>query len=99
MKKLIIVLLHALSLSYNVSAQITIVPFNAQWKYLDNGSNQGTSWRGLSFNDLTWKTGNGKFGYGIADATTLISFGPDSKVKYITTYFRKAISIANPSAY
>ena len=99
MKKLIIVLLYALTLSYNVSAQITIVPFNAQWKYLDNGSNQGTSWRGISFNDLTWKTGNGKFGYGIADATTLINFGPDSKVKYITTYFRKSISIANPSAY
>jgi hypothetical protein len=78
---------------------ITLVPFNATWKYLDNGSNQGTTWRSTSFNDGSWKSGNGKFGYGISDASTTVSFGPDPNNKYITTYFRKTVSIANASSF
>ncbi|MFD2247248.1 heparin lyase I family protein [Pontibacter ruber] len=81
------------------TAQTTLVPFGSEWKYLDNGSNQGTAWRSTSFSDLTWKTGSGKFGYGISDATTVVSYGPNAKKKYITTYFRKSITIASASAY
>ena len=34
------------------------------WRYLDNGSNQGTAWRAPGFDDSAWKSGNGQFGYG-----------------------------------
>jgi len=89
-----------LSLSFfSVFSQTTLIPYSSSWKYLDNGIDQGTSWRSTSFNDATWKTGTGKFGYGISDATTTISFGTSSNKKYITTYFRKSLALADPSTY
>ena len=76
-----------------------IIPFQTSWKYLDNGSNQGTNWKSSSFNDGTWATGNGKFGYGISDAATLINYGSDANNKYITTYFRKVVNIPDISGF
>ncbi|MEI6950612.1 T9SS type A sorting domain-containing protein [Paraflavisolibacter sp. H34] len=80
-------------------AQTTLIPFGSAWKYLDNGTNQGTAWRASSFSDGTWKTGNGRFGYGVTGLATTISYGPDKDNKYITTYFRKAVSISNPGDF
>lgn len=76
-----------------------IINSNASWKYLDNGTNQGTSWRSLSFSDGAWKTGNAELGYGDGGETTVVSYGPSSTNKYITTYFRKVINITNVSQY
>ncbi|MCJ8164127.1 hypothetical protein MKJ04_04685, partial [Pontibacter sp. E15-1] len=66
-------LLACLLYTFHLVAQTTIIPFNSSWKYLDNGSDQGTAWRGGSFNDAAWKSGPGKLGYGIPDATTVVS--------------------------
>ncbi len=74
------------------TAQITIIPFNDSWKYIDNGINQGTAWRDGSFSDASWKTGIGKFGYGISDANTIISYGPYKSNKYVTTYLGKLLT-------
>ena len=60
-------------------AQTQLVSYGSGWKYLDNGTDQGIAWRSLSFNDGTWKTGNGLFGYGISGVTTTVGFGPSSK--------------------
>jgi hypothetical protein len=83
-----------------VHAQTTaIFDFGSQWKYLDNGSNQGTAWRDLSFADASWNTGSGFFGYGDSWITTCVnacgtvSCNPSCGSKYITTYFRKIINI------
>jgi hypothetical protein len=75
----------------------TLVAYGTSWKYLDNGTNQGTAWRGTSFSDATWASGNAQLGYGDGDEATVVSFGPDANNKYITTYFRKTISIADAS--
>lgn len=83
----------------NVYAQTLLLPYNSTWKYLDNGTDQGAAWQSVTFDDTGWKTGYGKFGYGIPDTTTVVSYGPDAGNKYITTYFRKAISIADTSAF
>src|SRR5688500_2466041 len=88
-----------LLLAFQVKAQTTFISFGSAWKYLDNGSNQGTAWRAVSFADGTWKTGTGKFGYGYNNESTIISYGPDPQNKYITTYFRKAISVTNPAVF
>jgi hypothetical protein len=32
----------------------TFVPTGSTWRYLDNGSNQGTAWRVVVFDDSTW---------------------------------------------
>ena len=74
-----------------------ILPSGSMWKYLDNGSNQGTAWYGVSFDDSAWSSGNAPLGYG-DPITTAISYGPDANNKYITYYFRKSINIADVSS-
>jgi len=71
----------------------------AVWKYLDNGSNQGTAWRGPGFNDSTWPSGPAQLGYGDGDEATTVSYGPNASAKYITTYFRHAFTVSNPAVY
>lgn len=91
--------LSTLFFAANLSAQTTIIPYGSIWKYRDNGSNQGTAWRSVSFNDANWASGPAELGYGDGDESTVVSYGPRSSNRYITTYFRKTISIANPTAY
>ncbi len=89
----------AAMLSFLLNAQTTLVNYGSSWKYLDNGSNQGTAWRAVAFNDAAWTTGTAAFGYGTSGITTTVSFGGNSKKKNITTYFRKAFTIANTALY
>ncbi|NIF05604.1 hypothetical protein F3J23_09125 [Chryseobacterium sp. Tr-659] len=65
---------------------------NSSWKYLDNGSNQGTAWRSSAFNDDSWSSGTGQFGFGDGDETTVLQSG------HITYYFRKHINIADAAS-
>ena len=65
----------------------------ATWRYLDNGSNQGTAWRGTGFGDRSWKQGAAQLGYGDGDEATVVSYGSNSASKYITTYFRRSFSL------
>ncbi len=84
---------------YMLQAQTTIFSYGSSWKYLDNGTDQGTAWQSLSFNDDAWQTGNGKFGYGLSGLATTVSYGANASQKYITTYFRKKIYLNNPSGF
>ena len=77
----------------------TIVNDGSSWKYLDNGSNQGTAWRAVNFNDTSWASGNAELGYGDGGEQTVLSFGPNSNNKYRTTYFRKSFNVNNASQY
>lgn len=63
----------------------------ATWKYLDNGSDQGTDWQELGYNDSQWGVGDGHMGFGEGDETTLLNSG------YITYYFRKVVNISDTS--
>lgn len=74
-------------MSLNVVAQTTLVSRGSGWKYLDNGSNQGTA----------WAAGNAQLGDG--DEITTVSYGADINNKYITTYFRKSFNVANPADF
>ena len=49
----------------------------------------------LNFNDSDWSTGYAELGYGDGDEMTVVDFGPEDDEKYITTYFRKVISVDN----
>jgi hypothetical protein len=70
---------------------------SAGWKYLDNGSNQGTSWRGVAFSDTAWPTGTAQLGYGDGDESTTVGYGGNASSKFITTYFRKSFLVPNPA--
>ena len=79
-------------------AQVSLVPAGSAWKYLDTGVNAGTAWRASGFDDSTWRTGAAKLGYGDGDEVTVVSFGSNPNAKYITTYFRRAFTVANPAS-
>ncbi|MDQ3802433.1 MAG: Ig-like domain-containing protein, partial [Acidobacteriota bacterium] len=81
------------------STVVPLVPTGAVWKYLDNGSNQGTAWREPSFADSTWASGPAQLGYGDGDERTVVSYGPDPNKKHITTYFRHAFNVIDPAIY
>ncbi|NNF22708.1 MAG: metallophosphoesterase family protein, partial [Saprospiraceae bacterium] len=74
----------------------TLISTNASWKYLDDGSDQGTAWRATGFNDTSWQSGNAELGYGDGGEATVVSYGNDANNKYITTYFRKSFNVINP---
>jgi hypothetical protein len=67
------------------------------WKYLDDGSNQGTTWRGTNFNDAAWFSGAGPLGYGDPESTYIRSNRTDGS-RIITTYFRRSLAITNPGS-
>ncbi len=82
-----------------ICSHAQLIPYRSSWKYLDDGSDQGTAWSGASFNDKTWKTGQAELGYGDDDEATVVLYGNDASNKHLTTYFRKTISIANAADY
>ena len=77
----------------------TLVAAGSVWKYLDNGSDQGTAWRAPGYDDSAWASGVAPLGYGDPWIVTTVSYGPNSSSKYITTYFRKTIIVTNAASY
>ncbi|MFT5855056.1 MAG: hypothetical protein ACI8XO_002304, partial [Verrucomicrobiales bacterium] len=71
----------------------TVIAPGADWKYLDNGSDQGTAWRASAFNDTNWDSGPAVLGYGEPTVLTTISYGPTPSQKYTTSYFRKTLNV------
>ncbi len=82
-----------------VSIPRLLVPLNSTWRFLDNGTDQGTNWTSLAFNDAAWPSGPGELGYGDGDEATVVSFGSDPNQKPITTYFRRKFQVTNPNRY
>jgi acid phosphatase type 7 len=80
----------------SIAANTSIISAGSSWKYLDDGSDQGTTWRSPSFNDAGWKTGTAQFGYGDGDEATIVGFGPFPYNRHITTYFRRSFTVADP---
>ncbi len=76
-----------------------IIPVSGVWKYLDNGTDQGTAWRSNSFNDASWANGAAQLGYGDGDEATVISYGPSATARYITSYFRRSFVLAANARY
>jgi hypothetical protein len=74
----------------------TLVPENANWRYLDDGSDQGTNWYQVSFDDAAWTNGVAQLGYGDGDEQTVIGFGSSTN-KFITSYFRHRFTVADAS--
>ncbi|HLO80628.1 MAG TPA: T9SS type A sorting domain-containing protein [Chitinophagaceae bacterium] len=79
--------------------QTPLVNYGSAWKYLDNGTNPGTSWTAVSFNDVVWKSGAAELGYGDGDEATVVSFGTNARKKFLTTYFRRNFSITDTLAF
>jgi len=76
----------------------TLVAAGSTWKYLDDGSNQGTAWRTPAFDDTSWASGAAELGYGDGGEVTTLASGPDGD-KFITTYFRHEFNVTDPSLF
>lgn len=97
MKKMILLAVFC-SIAHMALADSILIPLGATWKYLDNGSNAGTAWRAPAFNDATWASGPAELGYGDGGEATVVNGGPSGN-RFITTYFRRAFTIANSAAF
>ncbi len=75
--------------------ELTLIEQGSTWKYLDDGSDQGTAWQSPSFDDSTWSSSAAQFGYGDGDETTVVDYGTDANNKHITTYFRRSFQVDN----
>ena len=75
---------------------VLLISSNSGWKYLDDGSNQGTAWRGTTFNDTTWSNGVAQLGFGDNDeATKIRQTNTVTGTTNITFYFRRTFNVAN----
>jgi len=83
-------------------AELKLIAAGATWKYLDDGSDQGTAWRAAAFADAGWSNGATEIGYG--DDNTLDDRPETTKLTYllstppVTTYFRKTFPLPLPKA-
>ena len=85
----------------NIGVVSQIVPWGAVWRYLDNGSDQGTAWTAPDFDDSSWASGPAELGYGDnpPDEATIVEDNPtpgytaNATDRYITTYFRRAFVV------
>ncbi len=76
-----------------------LVPAGALWKYLDDGTDQGTAWRAPGFDDVSWPWGYAELGYGDFDEETTLGYGGSPGNKYITYYFRTEFEVTDAVNY
>lgn len=81
-------------------------PLSASWRYLDDGSEQGSAWRSNTFNDASWSDGVARLGFGSDPApiaTTIrryVQVGGVNTSRQVTNfYFRRVITIPDPEQY
>jgi hypothetical protein len=78
---------------------VSLIANGDTWKYLDDGSDQGTAWRGPGFDDGAWASGPTQLGYGDGDEATVVGYGPYPNDKYVTTYFRRTFQVDDASEF
>lgn len=87
--------------SGSVRAATTLLPYGSGWYTHDQGYEPGANWHDFGYDegDYGWGFYFGQFGYGDGDEETVLSYGPDDENKYITTYFRTYVYIADPNQF
>jgi hypothetical protein len=81
------------------TSPVTFLTTGSSWNYLDDGSNQLTAWQAPEFNDGSWMDGPSPLGYGGDGEVTPLSYGPNAKSKFATTYFRTQVDVPDPSLF
>ena len=90
----------------NSPAPVPLLPLASAWKYLDDGTDQGTAWRAASFNDSAWSNGTARLGFGadaLPVATVIRQFvqtnGVNTARQITNYYFRRAVVVTNPADF
>src|SRR5262249_21537534 len=86
-----------------LNAATILIPKGAGWRFLDDGSNQGTDWKEISYNDDAWGFGHAELGFGDAvdgrPEVTQLRPGIDPDTPTITFYFRRFFYVADVASY
>ncbi|KGL41305.1 LPXTG cell wall anchor domain-containing protein [Listeria sp. SHR_NRA_18] len=81
----------------------TLIAKESSWKYWDQGTYPGDTWRDGTFDDTAWKSGKGALGYNPKNAdikiNTTISYGTDEDKKYPVSFFRKNFEVKGSDKY
>jgi hypothetical protein len=77
-------------------APISLLAPAATWKYLDGGAAPASGWNQSGFNDSSWSSGSGPFGYGQGNEHTLLSYGTNPNDKPASDVFRTTFTVTNP---
>lgn len=72
---------------------VVLISTNSVWRYLDDGSDQGSAWQGLGFDDSGWAVGAAPLGYGLSNITTT------QAVARVTYYHRRTFTVTQPEVY
>ncbi|MBI9019078.1 MAG: lamin tail domain-containing protein [Phycisphaerae bacterium] len=79
-----------------------LIHAGAQWKYLDDGSDQGQGWFAVDYNDEFWQSGLAELGYGDTQITEIGYIDTDTEKsgiqKNAASYFRKHFNVADVGA-
>jgi len=83
------------------NAPSALIAAGSAWRYLDDGSDQGTAWRSNSFIETAfWSNNVAQLGYGDNDeATRIRRINSATFQTNITIYFRRAFNVPSPSAF
>ena len=76
----------------------TLIPQATDWKYNDSGADLQTAWRAPGYSDASWPSGFAQLGYGDGGESTVLSYGGNSSNRYVTYYFRRSFTVADPAA-
>jgi Common central domain of tyrosinase/Bacterial Ig domain len=77
-------------------SKLVLVEAGGPWRYR-TGSYPGEAWTALDYDDSSWRLGKAELGFG-GKPVTIIDAGPPGQ-RSITTYFRRAFEVTNPSFY
>jgi len=80
-------------LSFSISAQINLIPFDSNWNYYDNGDAPSGNWTDIGYDDAAWGSGDAQLGYGDNDENTPITNG------VYAAYFRHSFNLTDPSEF
>lgn len=78
-----------------IAGTVSLISSEATWKYLDNGVDQGTSWRLASFDDSAWPAGPGRFGTNDPGISTIVKIRKPNGLPLLTTYYRHSFTVTN----
>jgi hypothetical protein len=83
----------------NEATRISLIQKGATWKYNDQGALAASDWSADTYSDAAWQQGPAELGYGDTDEATTVGYGGNINNKFITTYFRKAFSVADTTGF
>lgn len=75
-----------------------LLPRGSRWRYLDTGTDPGSTWSTESYDDSTWKEGAARLGFGGDGEATQVQGGPVD-ARFATVYFRRHLVVPDLSAF